>query len=110
MRLASSKGDGIERSAVALIDGSRKPNLLAFRRPGQSPCAEKTIGKDLVVALPVNHVNSAGVVTYLWMLEESDALSVRGNAGMADPAGGFVDHLADRELQAVLTAQVADDG
>ena len=95
---------------AATAEARRKQNLIAARRPGQSPFAPVAIGKHGIVSSQVDDVHRAPVIPLARMLKVRDAIAPRRNAHVAHVAADLAEHMANGILQAILSRDFANDG
>src|SRR5271168_4800525 len=86
--------------------GSGEPDFVRRRRPGQTVGAGPTLGEIRLLAGEIDYAYDSAVIAQKRMVDERQAIAFWREAEVADPARGFVEHFADGELQAALTADL----
>src|SRR5581483_1013852 len=79
--------------------GCCEPYLIAGRRPRQAESAGPALRQIGLLTIEINHAYSAAIVAQQVVIDKSQAITLGRESRVADPAGGFVKHLADRVLQ-----------
>src|SRR5579862_892578 len=78
---------------------SREPNSAAVRRPGETFRADESVCELFHRSIQIDDINGASVILRNRMIQKRDAVALGRNSRIADPTGGFVEHLADRVLE-----------
>ena len=102
----SVQGDRVERLVGARV-GRGEPDLVSGRRPRQAVLPRPLVRQGLLVPREVDDRDRSRVVQREGMVEKRDPVSLRREPRAADVAGGLVEHLAHRVLDARLALDVA---
>src|SRR5580704_17950741 len=78
---------------------SREPDSAAVRRPGETCGADEGVCELFHRSIQIDDINGASVILRNSMVQKRDAVALGRNSQVADPTGGFVEHLADRVLE-----------
>src|SRR5260370_21916820 len=89
--------------------GGGKTDLITEWRPGQAECAGPALGQVGLLPVEVNGTDGPPVIAQQRMVNESKVIAARGEAEIADPAGGLIQHLANGIFQVALAAADVND-
>ena len=88
----------------------REQDLLPVGRPGEALLAPEPVGQNGLPALEIHDGDLPPVVPLDRVLEESDPVAARREPQVAQVAARLAQDFSDGELQAVLSADLADHG
>ena len=87
----------------------REPDLVAGRRPREAVLARPLARERRLLSREIDDGDRAGVVQREGVIEKRDAVAFRREARVADVAGGLIQDLAHRVLDAGLAVHVPHD-
>ena len=101
--------DGIDAALESGIGGG-EPDFVSARGPSQALFAFPTCGEITLVTCEIYDCNGAAVVFFVGVVEKGDLIAFGRDAGMADPAGGFIEDVADGKFKPLPARRVANNG